>query len=280
MWETFADEKSVIEYINILLRQNDFLAALEAIESSLPYVGTQSQVKLLVTAAKCAERTGGPASLVPQYLERARSIAPASALVLDVLERVYTAYGDTAALAVLRADELTAEPVEAEDFGRRATRLLSMNDHVGARQAVEAGRRIAPENPNVRVAFAAVEAAAGNLPEALAHLDAFVETEPELTSRAQFLRSAVLCDMGRFAESLVAIESVLARAPGHIDSIVQRARVLEQIGRPADAAAALREVMRPGNQRVGVALAGILMRSGAYDEARRVADEALVGSGV
>ncbi len=280
VWETFADDKSVVEYINILLRQNDYVAALEAIESSLPYVGKDSQVKLLVTAAKCAERTGTAPALVPQYLERARVLAPASALVLDVLERVYTAYGNGPALARLRAEELTAAPVEAEDFARRATRLLSMNDQAGARAAAEAGQRLGPDNPNVRVALAAVEAASGNLQASLAHLETFVEAEPELTSRADFLRSAVLCDLGRFADSLAAVERVLQRAPGHLDSIVQRARVLEKMGRPADAAAALRDVMRPGNQRVGVELAGILMRSGAYDEARRVADEALTGSGV
>ena len=82
-----------VDYINFLLRRDDFIAAYATIERVLEQVTARTQAALLVTAAKFASRAVIADS--QQLLERAVAAHPGAADALEALETAYRARGDS-----------------------------------------------------------------------------------------------------------------------------------------------------------------------------------------
>ncbi len=93
--------------------------------------------------------------------------------------------------------------------------------------------------------------------------------------QATYLRAVLLYDAGRNPEALIAIDTVLAASPEHLDALLRRAKILEALSRPQDVEATLRRALPLGGQRVAVELAGHYMRVGDFEKARLTAEEGL-----
>jgi tetratricopeptide (TPR) repeat protein len=267
-----AGDAHSVDYINFLLRRNEYPAALAAIEEHLPYLTPRAQATVLVAAAQVASRTGStdPESL----LVRAQAAFPGAADALDALEALYVSRGDPAAVAKLRADELTAPLSLAGDFARRAIRHLS-DGHLGDAEAViREGLIVAPNDPALRYNLAAVFTQTDRKEAALAELDA-AGTQGDVGLRATFLKAIVLGDLQRFADAIVAVDAVIALAPAEVDARLRRFQYADALRQDAESEATLRAALILRDPRVAIELAAWLMRKGRYAEAQSVADSAL-----
>jgi tetratricopeptide (TPR) repeat protein len=126
----FGDEASLFDYVNYLLRRQKFTEALDVILKAVDDAAPGVAVQLLMTAATISDRVGW--SGAEQYLERALTFAPGSALALDELEKRYLARNDAAAVERLHAGERNAPCVLPEDYARRSSRLLAEGNAQGA----------------------------------------------------------------------------------------------------------------------------------------------------
>jgi tetratricopeptide (TPR) repeat protein len=270
-------DASRIDYVNYLLRREEFDRALVAIDELLLDGSADTVQKLAIAASQIVDRIGRGAES-EMYLERARRVAPGSAEVLDAIEALYLARGETAKLANLHARELDAPCIAAADYARRANRLLAAQRLPEARAVAEECLAMEPDNDAARYVVGAIVVQNGDRLGALAMLETIRPTAGTVFARAQFLRSIILGELGRTAEALTAVETVLATNPEHIDAVMHRVGLLYGFGRMDDAEAALRGAMRAGGHRVAIELASLLMKRGKFDEARVVADEALAVS--
>ena len=270
----FHDDASALDYVNFLLRHHRYERALEIIEETTGTLSTEMAVKMLVTAAAVAEKTSPDATR--SYLDRALALHPGSALALSTYETYLHGRGEFDALRVLRAAELLAPCTAPEDFARRSSRLLGEQRPADALRMAVAGLEQAPQDPALAYDAAAAVVQLGEPEKALDYLAGIGPDAGPIYGRATFLRSIIAYDLGRDHEALGAIEAVLGSAPDELDALLHRVRILERLGRVDMAEAALRSAMRPGDQRLAIELASLLMRCGRPDEARLVVDSVLV----
>jgi tetratricopeptide (TPR) repeat protein len=261
-----------VDYVNYVLRRNDHDVVLRVIEEVLPFVTPRTQATLLVTAAKLVEQTGG--DNVERFLERAIAAHGGAADGLDSLEALYRARGDLPALERLRLLELAAPLTLPADYARRATRHLTAGRLVEAETVIRAGLDIAPADCSLRYNLAAVFVQTGRKEAALEEL-ARAGTSGDIGLRAIFLRAIVLGDLGRLAEALAAVDAVIAAAPDQVDARLARFRFTDAMGSDVEAELSLREALGLGDARVAAELATWLLRKGRFVEAQAVAECAL-----
>ncbi|MBV8222065.1 MAG: hypothetical protein JO293_01780, partial [Candidatus Eremiobacteraeota bacterium] len=210
------------------------------------------------------------------YLRAALAMSPGAGLALEVLDKVYLERKDELSRARMRRDELNAPLVAPVDFLRRSSRLLEEEKPDEAAQVAREGVLREPGNAqlmfNLALALSRVE---GNVGQAIDVLDCMRSGEADVVELAALLRAALLEREGRVEEGLAAIERAFGTQPENEDALLHRARLLQKLGHDADAEAGLRAAMRRGSKRVGVELAGMMMRAGRYEDARSIADEAL-----
>jgi tetratricopeptide (TPR) repeat protein len=261
-----------VEYLNYLLRRNNFVAAMETIEKVLPSLSPRVAATLLATAAKLTRPTwiGDPQT----YLERAVAAHPGAADALEALEALYRSRGDTAAIERLHRAELTAPLTLPPDYARRATRFLSAGMLPEAEAVTRAGLDIAPDNTDLRYDLAAVLVQTGRKEAGLAELVA-IPSSGDIGLRAMFLRAIILGDLGRFREAVGAIDVVIAHAPKELDARLHRFRYLDALGEDREAEATLRAALDSNDTRVAAELASWLLRKGRLREAKDVAEIAL-----
>ncbi len=270
-------DASRIDLVNYLLRRENFDAALREIDDILHDGAPETVRKLAIAASQIVDRIGRGHE-AEGFLERARRVAPGSAEILDALDALFVVRGETAKLAALHAAEMDAPCVEAADFARRANRLLALQRLDEALATARTTLAMDPENDMARYVVAAVAVQGGDREGALVHLDAIRPAASSVYARATFLRSVILADLGRRAEALTAVETVLAASPEHVDAVMHRVGLLYAFDRLDDAEQALRRARRAGGHRVAIELATLLMKRGKFDEARAIADEALAVS--
>jgi tetratricopeptide (TPR) repeat protein len=276
MFKALADDEPgdahSVDYINYLLRRNRYLAAEQVIESALGAVTPRTQAALLAAAAGFPENARGPRA--EALLERALRAYPGAAEVLDALDSLYRSRGDAAALERLHGAELLAPMSLATDYARRATRYLSLNRFTDAEAVTRAGLEVAPTDRALRYNLGVVFVQTDRKAAALEEL-AQAGAEGDLGLRATFLRAIVLGDLGRFADALAEVDTVIALAPAEVDARLHRFRFAAALGRDDVAEAALRDAIPLGDLRVATELAAWLLRKGRFGEAQAVAEGAL-----
>jgi|GEM_PF-474098 len=278
-WETFGDDSSATEYVNVLLRRHRYLEALAVVDAISERVTPRHAALLLMTAAGIAERAGVP-ERSGDYARRALELAPGAAVVLDAAEIYFRERGDAAAIEQLRARELDAPVETVDDYARRTSRLLAVGRPAEAQALAAAGRKRFGDDSRLVYDAAAAAVVLGDRPGALALLEIVDAKNGDVLARARYLRAVILGDLGRFDEAVRAIESFLDLKPLHVDATLARGKYLLAANRPAEAETTLREAFEAtGDQRIAVDLASVLMASGRIAEARAVAEAALAPAG-
>ncbi len=274
VYEQFGDEQSTIDYINYLLRRHEDAKALEVIDRSKHALSPRAARLVLLAAAAVAQRNGWP--LAERYLREAVEVAPGSADVVGALEAIYAARGDHDAVASLRRREMEVPPEEPADYLRRSHLALAEGRAEDARRLAEEGLRRFPGECKLRYNLALAYARLGEKERVVEELRAIGEGDADAFALARMLEAATLRELGRTNEALAAIERFPGDAPAALDAALLRASLLEEAGRADEAERLLRSLFDADRKRVGVELAALLLRRGRYEDARAVADAALV----
>lgn len=270
--EELADEQSILQYVNFLLRNKplDAIAVIEKYHASCTKVAS---VALLLGAAAISQRHGvGDGE---KYLTAAQRLSPGSAEVLGPLEAIYHARGDVAAIAQLRAEEDATEPELALDFSRRAQIAIAEGSFPKALALAERGLEKAPADSMLRFSAASAFYGLGRKADALGELDAINEAGAELYHHVEFLRAVLHRDLGNLDSALAVVDNLLAARGAQIDALLLRASLLEAVGRTVEAELAFQSALPLGKRRAAAELGGFYLRVGRFADAQRVAEEAL-----
>jgi len=276
MFKELADDEPgdthSVEYVNFLLRRNDFAAALAEMHKVLPLLTPRTQAAVLVAAAKLAGPTG--TGDVEALLERAVGAHPGAAEALEALEALYESRADASAIERLHLAELSAPMTLPPDYARRATRYLSARRFADAEAVTREGLEISASDAALRYNLGVVLVQTGRKEAALDEL-ARVGSDGDIGLRALFLRAIVLGDLGRYAEALDAVDAVIAVAPNEVDARLHRFRFADALGSDVEAEATLNRALTLGDPRIAVELATWLLRKGRFADAQAVAQRAL-----
>ena len=274
LFEQRAEDIVVVDYADFLIRRGRNVRALEVIDEALPMAKPEFAIPLRIGAAAIA-MTAGSADAEP-YLRSVLEIAPAQAAALFMLEKLYRDRNDAESLAELLTTEMESEPQSPADFGRRSHRYLERHQYEKAVESARRGLLLSPQDGVLLYNAAEAEAELGNTREAIALLERITAETPDVYPTALFL----LAELSREEplRALAALEELSAFSPENIDGLLFRVSLLDGLGRVAEAEKLLRASMKPGAQRVGVALAGLLMKSGRLEEAGSIANQALAGA--
>jgi tetratricopeptide (TPR) repeat protein len=273
VWDDFGNDQTALHYVNFLLRHGKERKAIDVIERGYRRIPKRSAVNLLAAGAAVVQKNGWPNP--ERYLKLAVELHPGAAEALNLLEAFYRENGDEAALEAMLAAERAVEPETAEDFLRRSYSGISTGAFADGLSFALRGLEIAPHDPMLRYNAAICEVNQGRREEALVHLVAIDRRNEAVFAKASFLRAVVLRDLGRNDQALAAVGDAIASDPEQVDAIVLSANLLEGLGRADDAEAALVAAPESGAQRVAVELAGLYLRMGRVDDARRIAERAL-----
>ena len=271
LFEQRTEDVVVVDYADFLIRRGRNVRALEVIDEALPAAKPEFAVALRIGAAAIAISAGSTDA--EPYLRSVLEMAPAHATALQMLEQLYRDRSDTVALAELLTSEMESEPQSAGDFGRRSHRYLERQQYDEAVDFARRGLLLAPQDGVLLYNAAAAEMQLGNKHEAVALLERITAETASVYPTALFLLAELVREEP--ARALAVLEELSAFSPENVDGLLFRASILEELGRLAEAEKLLRESMKPGAQRVGVALVGLLIQSGRLTEAGTIASEAL-----
>ncbi len=208
LYDDFADENSILSYVNHLLRYQKEAQALAVIESTWEKLSKPAALSFLMAAAAVEQRCGWGSG--ERALQRAAMLAPGNAQVLSPLEAIYAARGDDAAIAALREAEAQCEPDAPADFLRRSHLRLKAGDCEAALHFALAGLEKAPHDGPLRYNAALALARAGKREEALMHVDAIDAADQTAYAQGRYLRAVLLCELNRLDEAFNSFESALA----------------------------------------------------------------------
>lgn len=258
LYEDFGDELSAVNLVNFLLRHRKAQEALTVIERSYGKYSASAGVSMLLAAAVVQQRNGWGDGR--RFLLEAARIEPENATVKAALEAIERSLIFDAQAHADAAQSALA----AGDFQR----VLTL-----AREGIAAGpadRRFAY--------FAAIACAnLGRKEEALAFLEPANPADSEI---AQMLAGTLLRELGRHEDAVMRYGRVLERNRANLDALLLQAASFEALGRMDDAESVLRRALPLSKTRVAVDLAGLYLRNGRADDARRIADEALTSETV
>ncbi|HTX02624.1 MAG TPA: tetratricopeptide repeat protein [Candidatus Acidoferrales bacterium] len=276
-FDKYPDERSVVLYVNYLARRNRFTRALEVIEESLPSAAPELKASLN-TAAGAIMRKTGAGDPVP-YLRAALEISPGAGLALELLDKIYLELNDEISRARLRRDEMDAPLVNPTDFLRRSSRLLEDERYEDAARAAEDGLIRDPGNASLLTNLAlALSKTPQGISRAIDLLDTVRIGDGDVVQHAGALRADLLEREGRLEEALATLERAFGEFPANEDILLQRSRLLQQMGQNDAAEKGLRAAMVRGNKRIGLELAALMLREGRFNDAQTVAQEALASA--
>ena len=265
-------ETGKVEYINFLLRRKRFSTALVMVESELAGAAPPIAAKLNAASANAviAENLGDPAPFLESALRQAPGCGPA----LMLYERILSERNDAERLERLHHEELDAPCVYPEDYVRRSYVLLHYGRNEDARDAAEQGFRLDPGDPDLRFNHAMALLRLGDEVGALTSLRLMRPGDAEAHASGLATEAALLEKRGDSAGALDALDRWLGFDPKSTEAILRKARLLTELGREAEARAVL-EMGEPGDRRVALELAGVLLRAGDVAAAGRIAAAAL-----
>ncbi len=254
IYEDFGDEYSSVTYVNYLLRHSQDRDAVTLIEREYGRVSQEAAVTMLLAGAYVTQKNEWGDG--ERYLIEAQRIDPANADVVRAVEALQSSRGQAGALFAAASGALTEKQYER------------------ALEAAQRGRSAFPRDG--RFAYYAALACANmdRKDEALQYLAGIADES--LGAAPFFLQAALLRELGRPQEALDAIERALMSEPHNLDAALVRATLLDALGRSGEAESTLRAALPAGKRRVAVELASLYLRQGRLDEAKSVAEQALV----
>ncbi len=267
-------DQSAVDYVNFLLRAHRDREALDAIRAAMPLISPTAQFPVLMAGAAVCERNGWPER--EQFLRDAAERMPGAALALDPLEAAFRARGDLAAVDRLYAAEDATEPLEIADFRRRANRLLAQGRFSESRAMAERGLELAPADAALVLGAALACSGMGDGESARQWAQSVPPDSGEYFLRAQMMLALDARNRGAFDEAIAATEAVLSQTPQNIEAVVLRSNLLQQVGRDSESEQMLLSALRFDPQRIAVELSMLYLRQERFEDARRIADAALV----
>lgn len=272
--ERFRDDFSTVDYVNFLLRRENGQGALDVIDDSHQRISARTVVPLLIAAAQVAMKLGRNDDIL-RYLELAALRAPGNADVLNELERIYKATGNTEGLARILDREAQTEPVAPADFLRRSYQANARADYATGLQLAQRGLELAPEDAHLSYNAAVAAAGFGDHKLALTHLERLWPDHDPTYLPGLSLKARILRADGRDDEALAVIEAILLTDPINVEALVTKAALSEARGDLARAEGTLRDLTFSNAARGAVELSAFLLRQGRFEEAARIADAAL-----
>jgi len=265
-------ETGKVEYINFLLRRKRFSTALVMVETELAGAPPPIAAKLNAASANAvmAENLGDPAP----FLETALRQAPGCGPALMLYEKVLIERNDTARLERLHREEEGAPCVFPEDYVRRSFVLLQQGRTEDARDAAALGFLLDGGNADLRFNHAMSSLRLGDEAGALTSLRLMRPGDTETHKAALATEAALLDKRGDHDGALDALDRWLGFDPKSTEAILRKAKLLTSIGRDAEARTVL-ETSNPGDRRVALELAGVLLKAGDVAGAGRIAALAL-----
>jgi glycosyltransferase involved in cell wall biosynthesis/thioredoxin-like negative regulator of GroEL len=261
-----------VELVNFLLRRQRFAQAIAMVEATSDESSAKLVVLLNVAAARAMllQKAGDP---VP-FLEAALRRSPGSGSALALMEEVLTARDDREGLARLHAAELEAPLVEAEDYVRRAFRLLALGRAADAWEVVERGLPIAPFDAQLRFNGVLALLRLGRDKDALEHLACIDETATEVFVQAGQMRAALQMRYGNVAGAAHSIGAWVNATDNDVDAILSGAKWLAQSGGRREARELLAKHAER-DRRIATELASMLLNDGDIEAAGAIAERAL-----
>jgi tetratricopeptide (TPR) repeat protein len=147
--------------------------------------------------------------------------------------------------------------------------------YADAAELARAGVERYPDDENLRYAWAFALWNVGDDEGSLRLLDLIAASGDDLAKAREALRSVIFRKRGRLAEAVNALDALLAIDPGHVDSLLMRAALMESQGRLDEQERSLRAAYEADPSRGAVPLSTFYLRARRYDEAALVADQAL-----
>ncbi|HEY9179928.1 MAG TPA: tetratricopeptide repeat protein, partial [Candidatus Baltobacteraceae bacterium] len=252
VYADFGDEQSIVSLINYLLRHQSEREAIDLIERHYADVSVPAAVAMLLAAAAVAQgRKWGDGE---RYLRQAEQLQPDSPEVRNAI----------AALESSRSNSGVLASVQGAFAQQRFDDAIAL---------AETGLSAAPGDAQLAYYAALACANLQRKDEALAYLNRI--TDAFAGEGADMLRATLLRELGRTSEALQALERVVSHNASNVDAVLMKSSLLESAGRIDEAERALLGVLPMGRQRVGVELAGLYLRGGRIEEAKRIAEQAL-----
>jgi len=255
VYEDFHDEQSTLQYGNFLLRHRKDRQALAIVEREHGACSDEVAGSMLLAAAAISQRNGW--SDGERYLLAAQARVPGSAEVRNALETLHANRG------------------EAGEHLQHAHEALTRNAFEEALQHARDGFALAPNHEGLAYYAAIAAANLSRKEEAVRYLLHLENNGRVLGESACMLKAALLRELGRPQEALAAAERAALVNPQNVDAKLLRAALLEALSRTDDAERVLREALSVAKHRAAVELAGLYLRSGRVDDAKRVAEQAL-----
>ena len=230
VYELHGSASSTVEYVNALQRRGREGDAMTVVDATMGKFEAEMALPLLMAAAVVAERAGDTARM-ERYLRAAADHKPGSAAVLGPLEKLLQATSRESELAQLYVREEAVPPEVPADFLRRAQRAANDGRFADALALAQAGLERTPSDHNLRYALAYSTWQTGDDAGAIRALDAIDASEKSIAMACAALRSAIYRKQGRLDDAIAALDALLAIDPGHVDSLLIRAGILETQGR-------------------------------------------------
>ncbi len=145
--------QGMLYFVNYLLRMQRWPEALEIVDGWYTKLPPFQASELLLGAAGVSERYG--ADREEYYLRLAAELQPASAAVLEHLERVLRAKGKVDQLATILEREFDGTPVTHKDWIRRAHRALDAKRPELSVEAADAALAAQPDDVDMLLTRAA-----------------------------------------------------------------------------------------------------------------------------
>jgi tetratricopeptide (TPR) repeat protein len=274
IYELHGSASSTVEYVNALLRRSRGADAMAVVDATMGKFSGETSLPLLMAAAAVAERDGDVAR-VERFLRAAAALQPGNAAVIAPLEKLLRAASRESELVEIFAREDAAAPETPADYLRRAQRAANDGRFADALALARAGVERAPSDENLRYALAYSTWQTGDDAGSLQLLDTIDPSGNDLLKAREALRSAIYRKQGRLDDAILALDALLAVDPNHVDSMLLRASILETQGRFDEQEATLRRAHERDPQRSAVALSSFYLRMGRFEDAARIAGQAI-----
>jgi tetratricopeptide (TPR) repeat protein len=274
VYELHGSASATIEYVNALLRRGREREACSLIDETQGKFPPETALSLLMAGAAVAARSSD-SGLLERYLRAAAAIKPGSAQILNPLEATLRKAMRMSEIEELLAREDSAPPEEPADFLRRSQRAANQSRFEDGAALARAGLELDPSDGNLLYASAFCSWHLGDDAAALHSLSAIVPATNELAIARESLRAQIHQKRGDVPQTVVALDALLSLDPYHIDGLLSRASLMGEQGRLDEEERSLKRAYEHDPARTAVPLSSFYLRVGRFEEAARVAGQAL-----
>jgi len=226
-----------------------------------------------------------PAKAV-EVLQEASTYLPNHRMILTMLVEALLEAGDSEEAEIALARLVAIQPGSLDHRLKLAQLRSQRADHRGAAEVLREAPEEIRDDSRLRQSLARELHLAGENEAALDTVDYLLEDFPDVRSLRQ-LRISILAGMVRYRDAIVELESLIgneAENPRYLQDLLLLCRLLERVGRSAEAAEKLRAQLarRPGDAslELQLTLAGILERQDRTSEAADLLAREIAGAPV